>query len=414
MSKKLCYYSLQVLMILFITSLSIQKLDISSSVFSALDLLTLFSSLAMLGIAIEIKKENFSFYFEWYDIFYFLFLLAVMISRWVNPGMGIGYYLRAFLLNYLTLILTVRNIPEYLTPKLFLSSFLIAYFPLVASHLIYKPTFFSSTPYSGLFSNPNGFGVFMTSITIVLFAIVFIELLEKKVFRILFYTLLAFFSLYLTILSASRTAFMAIFLSLFVALLVYMNDLLHKINQKQRKIFLLLIISSLILLYFLIKDSSIASVFQKNIIDKFVRKIQEGSGLLSGREPIWKYYLENSYLFKSEIQSLRSIIGFSPHNAFIEVISRFGRVAGFFYIGFWFISMKNVLKYLVKASKTDKYLPFYLMALISFIGTGMMEIVTYHPLMYLAVYAGSMVLVETKKESEKAYTFLEIKDKILS
>lgn len=120
MSKKLCYYSLQVLMILFITSLSIQKLDISSSVFSALDLLTLFSSLAMLGIAIEIKKENFSFYFEWYDIFYFLFLLAVMISRWVNPGMGIGYYLRAFLLNYLTLILTVRNIPEYLTPKLFL------------------------------------------------------------------------------------------------------------------------------------------------------------------------------------------------------------------------------------------------------------------------------------------------------
>lgn len=414
MSKKI-NYSLYVLMVLFIVPLSVQKIGVSPAIFKGLDLLTILSALGILGIALLVKKKSFEFYFSAYDVMYYLFLLAVFISARVNPEIDNLYYLRGFIIYYLVLNLATRNLSEYLSPKLFLTSFVIAYVPLVASHLIYDPSFLRNSAYTGLFGNPNGFGVFMTSITVVALGLMFSVLVEKKWLKLVVYAIFSLINLYLVMISGSRTAFLAVLFSLFVALIFYLSGFLKKINNKQRGLFLLLLVLFSLIAYLLLKDSYIGRVFQESIIDKFVYQMRK-SRLLSGRERIWKYYLRGSYPFKSGVRNVREILGLSPHNAFIEVISRFGQVAGFFYISSWLLAIKNIFQYAVRNLGTDKYVSFYLMAIIAFVGSGMMEIVTYNPLMYVAMFVNSMVLAKMKPDSKqkKSFTLLEIKNKIVS
>lgn len=414
MSKKI-NYSLYVLMVLFIVPLSVQKIGVPPAIFKGLDLLTILSALGILGIALLVKKKSFEFYFNAYDIAYYLFLLAVFISARLNPDIDNMYYLRGFIIYYLVLNLAARNLSEYLTPKLFLTSFTIAYVPLIISHLIYDPSFLRNSAYTGLFYNPNGFGIFMTSITVVSLGLMFSVLVEKKWGKLLIYSVFSLINLYLVMISGSRTAFLAVLLSLFFAFIFYMSGLLKKINNKQRGLLLFLLVLFFLISYFVLKNSYIGRVFQESIVDKFVYQMQK-SRLLSGRERIWKYYLKGSYPFKSGVRSVRSALGLSPHNAFIEVISRFGQVAGFFYISSWLLAVKNVFQYAISNLGKDKYLPFYIMAIVAFIGSGMMEIVTYNPLMYVALFANSMVLTKMKQDTKqkKNFTLIEIKNKIVS
>lgn len=414
MSKKV-NVSLYILMIGFISALSIQKLGVSAYVFRGLDWLSFGTAFGMLAIALAVRKKDFEIYFEWFDWAYYLFLVAVLISAWANPEIDQLYYLQAFLIQYLALNLAVRNLPDYLSPKLFLRSFVISYLPLVASHLVYDPSFLTNSAYAGSFSNPNTFGLFMTPITIATMSLLFFSLSEKKWLSFFLYAFLSLISFYLTIISGSRTAFLAIALALVLASIFYMASLFKKINEKQRTLFFILLFLSVLLAYLILKDSYLALAFKESIIDKFAYQMQK-SRLLSGRERIWKYYLKGAYPFKSGVRSVRAEIGLSPHNAFIEVISRFGQVAGFFYISAWLISLVNTVRYSLRNIGKDPYLAFYLMALIAFIGSGLMEVVTYHPVMYLAMFANSIVLFKMRENhaSSKSISLAKIKNKMQS
>ena len=413
MSQTVKNYSLRLLMIIFIGSLSVQKMGVSSQVFKLLDWLTLLSSLSVLGIAIYIKKDKFKIYFEWIDLLYFAFLFSVGISYFANPDQNIFYYFRAFVLNYLMLSLAVRNIPEYLNPKLFLTTAITVYLPLMAVHLYYNPAIFSSEAYQGIFHNPNVLGVYSLTPAVLTLGLFFSKIAKEKYLGAIFYFLLVALFSYLVIISRSRTAVMALFLSVILAIAIYMKTFLDNVDKRQRGFLIFLILLSLPLLYLILKDSAIALVIKENVIDKFAFQLGR-SRLLSGRERIWRYYLSSSHLFKSEIRTVRNLISLSPHNAFIEVISRFGQVAGFFYISYWLLSIKNLITYTFSKIGKDDYLPFYMMAIISFVSAGTMEIVTYHPLMYLAMYASSRILLNDENKDEKSVTLSDMKSKIRS
>lgn len=413
MSQTVKNYSLRLLMILFIGSLSVQKMGVSSQIFKLLDWTSLLSSLSVLGMALYIKKDKFKIYFEWIDLAYFAFLLSVGISYFVNPGQGIFYYFRAFVLNYLMLSLAARNIPEDLNPKFFLTTAISVYLPLMAIHLYYNPAIFSSEAYQGVFHNPNVLGVYALTPAVIALGLFFSKITKEKYLAAVFYFLLITLFSYLVIISRSRTAVMALFLSVILALVIYIKTFLDNVDKRQRAFLSFLIFLSIPLLYLILKDSAIALVIKENVIDKFAYQLGK-SRLLSGRERIWKYYLASSHLFKSEMRAVRNLISLSPHNAFIEVISRFGQVAGFFYLSYWLLTLKNLVTYTINKIGKDGYLPFYIMAIISFVSAGTMEIVTYHPLMYLAMYASSRILLKNTNKDEKSMTLSDIKSKIRS
>lgn len=180
----------------------------------------------------------------------------------------------------------------------------------------------------------------------------------KKGFSLL-YSVLGFFLVILLFSSASRIAFVVIFLGLLY--LIFINDNL-KSWKKYLSIFFILMISPIFIYYF--TDSL---VFQR-----FLRTLAEGD--LSSRDYVWSRILytfaneniligigQNKYFDVAYNFNFASEDGISPHNVFIETFLYSGALG---LIAFIFFIFKNLNKSYSILRKSKNLIPLFFITIV--------------------------------------------------
>src|SRR5690625_4139314 len=96
---------------------------------------------------------------------------------------------------------------------------------------------------------------------------------------------------------------------------------------------------------FILIENPAYTVLETTVIDKFQRKIENGS-LTAGRVEIWQPIIEGAGLFGKGSSYFSEISGLGAHNSFLHILSLYGWLAAIAYALFWlFVVVKRLMYY---------------------------------------------------------------------
>src|SRR5699024_4585238 len=149
-------------------------------------------------------KQDFKLYYTKLDIIYSMFVILGMISSFINNDATHFLSISKLLFIYFVLVICQRNAKKIYNFSTFINSYIIISLGIIILSVI---QFFplNTYNYSGIFGNPNNFGVFSSTL-FVYFLAVFIGkyTIYKKISILNLLILLILF--YFVVISSSRTA----------------------------------------------------------------------------------------------------------------------------------------------------------------------------------------------------------------
>src|SRR5690625_1090430 len=319
-------------------------------------------------------------------LIYGIFIIFVIISTFVNQNLErevdalVKFILMYFFLN-LFLMLT-----EITTKRLIINTFVISSVIVFSYFLINYPIAESTGAYKGGFGNPNSVGV----LAVTLFSVSLVagtSLLKNKRSYILasIYLLIAIAAGYLTLISNSRTSFITLVIVFIIVTITFIYDVLKKqelLSWKSITGVCLLTLFGVGL--FVLIENPAYTVLETTVIDKFQRKIENGS-LTAGRVEIWQPIIEGAGLFGKGSGYFSEISGLGAHNSFLHILSLYGWFAAIAYTGFWLFMLVTSLIYYITHKLTHVYALLPLILVINYISISMIENMTVHVSAFLAM-----------------------------
>ncbi|WNF37355.1 hypothetical protein RJD24_02520 [Bacillaceae bacterium IKA-2] len=353
---------------------------------SYINIFIFFNGILIIIISLLVTKSNFKININKFTILIFVCFLGLSISSLINGSSSDFLFSIKFLFLFLFFVIALRNIRDFISFRIISWSFLLSSsFIVVLSILEDPPNFFAIRPYSGLFDNPNSFGLLtgtMFSVVLVLFVSNIFYKLNVKL--VLFYFSLMVCILLLISLSASRTSFVTALLLLLIVVIIYCIKFLKRKAFNIGKVLnIFLIILLITSLSFIFINSSYYSVVEESIFNKFTQR-SIGGDVTAGRDRIWNSILSESILIgPSEYSSNPN--NPSAHNTFISKIGNHGWIVGIFYLIFWLVAFIQSIIYFWKNCRVDKYASFPFVSILTFILLSMTEVLTMNSAELLAL-----------------------------
>lgn len=321
-------------------------------------------TLTMLLMPIFTKKRKLKLDVITFLIMY-MFLLVCSISAYVNNDINSIWSSASIFLLYTVSFIIVPmfkiNINKAVLYSILYSHIPILLFPFVINGI-------DTTPYRGIFYNPNSLGTIAATIFATLISLI-LGLIEKKIvnneikyynIKLIILIISILMTLYLVIISTSRTSFIASVLCTIIGLLYVIISLVRKDKLKQLFIKGSVITSaSAIATFLVIKFTNIYAILHHNIINKFnIRSSQ--SGILSGRNVVWENTISNSGIFGKGNYFFRDL-GIGAHNTFISILGQYGWISLIIYTLFLLICLYHTSIYSFKSIDYKyKYMPIML------------------------------------------------------
>lgn len=318
-----------------------------------------------------------------------LFSFSMALSALFNSEISMLFHSFIFMCLFLSTTVIAHSffkesLGKVVTLTIILSHVPIIIFPLLIDGIDYLP-------YGGIFSNPNAFGIVVTTIFVV-----FLTILLSKIEKMLFYKekptkvsllvwfLLVIFSFLLVIFSASRTSFVAGIVAVIAGLVViFLFAIKHK-QVASMAVKSLIGLPVLAGLYFVInKLMGIDQYLEEIIWDKFARK---SSNVLDGRGYAWMKTAQDAGLFGNGENYFDSQVGLGAHNTFVYIMGVYGWIPMIIFSSFFIVALYFCVRFVLSSDHDYKYLP--LIMLITLIGLSMGE-----NLMYKITMVASFVLI---------------------
>ncbi|MGD6802081.1 O-antigen ligase family protein [Rossellomorea aquimaris] len=334
-------------------------------------------------ITILFNKGNINIYTGKLDNLYFIFIFGCILTALVNSDLNSLMTAFKYLSFYLLFILCIPNISKLISPKIITSSFMLSgLFILLVSFSENSPAL-NTARYSGIFDNPNSFGLFSTTLFSYILFLFISNVIFKYNFKVsVLYLILLIITFYMIIITSSRTSFLAAIFLIFIVIFSYLVIILFEKSILKKHIKPTVIgVFLLTGVLFLVSNTQIITLIQGNIIEKFARN---SGDITSSRSDIWNYIIDEASLFGAGSGYVNEL-GYSAHNTFFEMIESFGVFAGSFYIAFWLIAYVKSFTYLFKNHKSNIHAFFPLISISNFLLLSMMEVLTVHSATILAM-----------------------------
>lgn len=342
-------------------------------------------------VLIKNKKNDINMPFS---VVMFSFLLTCGISSFVNSDIRLLISSLIIIVLYITSCIIFPMTKLEINPIIF-KSFLMSHALLILVPLIFNGI--NELPYRGIFYNTNSFGTVAVTVFVILLALLLadLEVLIKKdnavkghYRKIHFFILLIslIISFYFIVISSSRTSFLTGVLCIILGigfLLVYLI--------KHKKIGNLIVrggffsIISIFSLILITKFTTIEEAIYNNVINKFILRANESSGVLSSRDDIWLNTISEAKLFGNG-NNYFTDMGIGAHNTFISILGQYGWVPLSIFILIIILILYFNLKYLM-SNVNNKYKFLPLMLLFSFLTMSMGEDMTFKASMILMFFS---------------------------
>lgn len=340
--------------------------------------------------------KNFQLFTYFYASFIFFVILSIIVNgNFERESVSIERFVLMFV--FLGFFLAMS---EKISEGLIITSFMISAIIVFTYFLIEYPIIDSSLKaYRGGFGNPNSVGV----LAVTLFSVSLVAgtslLKAKQNYLIAFISL--FISLgaaYLTIISSSRTSFLTLALIFAIVSVTFTYDVLKTRNLFNWKTIIITILVAFVgALLFVVIDNPVYAAFESRILDKFSRKIENGS-ITAGRISIWIPIIESTGLFGKGPGYFKEISGLSAHNSFMHMLSIYGWFAAIAYVVFWLFMLFRSVHYYLTEKLNNTYALLPLILVVNYISLSMMENMSIHVSAFLAM---SMVAIFSKSKESK-------------
>lgn len=382
-SKKIIQFLLIFFLVLVIFSSLLISMDISSVLEN---FLLLFGGLNVILLALATQTKYFKIYFTSLDFIYGVFILFGVVSSYLNNDLQHGFSVLKLGFIYFILVSCQRNLKNVFTYNVFFSALVFSSM-IILLFSIFKQLPFNVANYSGVFGNPNNFGVFITTLFVYyLSRYVGKHITKNQVSKkYLIYMIILF---YFALLSSSRTALYGIVLLLLTLSLLMMY--LETSSKLLKGLYLLIIvISTLFIIMFVLNLS--------NLGDVFGALFGTDEDATVSRTTIWQGILNTSSLFGAPSGYIAKVTGHTSHNTFLEQIGRYGWLAGCVYILFWLISLIKAIKFLIKNYNKDENSITVFAMIFLFILMSIVELLSHNTLMFVALFSVGYLQEQTQE-----------------
>lgn len=311
-------------------------------------------------------------------IIFFLFILSSLLSTLLNSDFELFLGVLLLIYIYISLVIGLPSLVYKIGKNgqdILAFSLLIGHIPVIIIPIIIYG--FENRSYVGIFYNPNSFGTVVVTLFIIALSKVLFNL-EKyiigeknKKWEFIFFLFLSILMLWLTVISSSRTSFLAAAILIVISFLFLINQIIvhKKIKLKQAIRFSKLVFFIVLIMIGIFFYTSFSDIFYESIVNKFIRK---SSDLLDGRLSIWIVTIKEAELF-GHGREYFSKFGLGAHNTFISILGQYGIIAVISFLIFLFKLIIEAFNY-TKTNNDYKYLPFFAVCLfiILSMGEGMM------------------------------------------
>lgn len=292
-------------------------------------------------------------------ILFLIFVFLSIISSVIHSSFELLSGVLVLLFIYISLIVLLPNF-RFKVEKFIIPSLMIGHIPIILFPLLFMEM--KTRSYSGIFYNPNSFGV----VVVVLFATILAKFtfilenhfmgLQIKKIKIWGYTLTLSICFFLIIISSSRTSALAAILLLVTCMFFlfkksYKNS---KIQLKYAKKFASLVMLLLFLIVPVLMFTPISDLIFESLIEKFIRKSND---ILDGRLYVWYRTISEIQIF-GHGRDYFTTLGLGAHNTFISILGQYGLLPLLFFILFLGRILRNSLKILRFRTDENKYLAF--------------------------------------------------------
>ena len=296
---------------------------------------------------------------------YFLFILSFVLDSLLTLSIRPLIYGGAMAITYWICIVLMRQV---MTDSLFDVIFWISIVWTVVVVAVSLAGGVETEGYSGIFVNPNTFGIFMESMFTVLISYYAHKTIENRALRIYDYFLIIACAI-LTIVSSCRIAIGTMLVQLGLFLILALSK--RQLDQKQVWITAATILALIVVLLIVSGHFSLFTIFQDAFVSKFKAKSDQGD-ITSGRMVMWKAIIEKSGLIGDGNKVYVNSLGLEAHNTYLGLANQYGKINAVLFLIFVVI---NGIETLIAALRSDagkwRFLP--LMSAVGFAMVSMTE-----------------------------------------
>lgn len=309
-----------------------------------------------------------------------IYSLTIILSNIINRSdyyQGIGNLVVIGLFIY-----NIAYVSKDLTLKVSISYILCILINLIYSFINYG----FQIPYSGVFGNPNYFGL-NCLIMLIASMYLFINDIYKK--SSLFLILI---SIILCLLSESTSIFIQTIIIVLVFIFIYKDSLKYKLSKIKNGFVIPLSIIGLL----------IGAIFAYFPLKKiYIKFFIYGGGITSFRSEIWTNIITNISFFGHANNRYEITNGFSEHNIFFAKLNSVGILPFIFLIIFVFVIIYFTYKY-YRLNK-EKFFIYFILTIILFL-EGMNEeffgLSLTSPALYIMLILGDFFRLEGKENAK--------------
>ena len=296
---------------------------------------------------------------------YFLFILSFVLDSLLTLSIRPLIYGGAMAITYWICIVLMRQV---MTDSLFDVIFWISIVWTVVVVAVSLAGGVGTAHYSGIFVNPNTFGIFMESMFTVLISYYAHKTIENRALRIYDYFFIIACAI-LTIVSSCRIAIGTMLVQLGLFLILALSK--RQLDQKQVWITAATILALIVVLLIVSGHFSLFTIFQDAFVSKFKAKSDQGD-ITSGRMVMWKAIIEKSGLIGDGNKVYVNSLGLEAHNTYLGLANQYGKINAVLFLIFVVI---NGIETLIAALRSDagkwRFLP--LMSAVGFAMVSMTE-----------------------------------------
>lgn len=296
---------------------------------------------------------------------YFLFILSFVLDSLLTLSIRPLIYGGAMAITYWICIVLMRQV---MTDSLFDVIFWISIVWTVVVVAVSLAGGVGTEGYSGIFVNPNTFGIFMESMFTVLISYYAHKAIENRALRIYDYFLIIACAI-LIIVSSCRIAIGTMLVQLGLFLILALSK--RQFDQKQVWITAATILALIVVLLIVSGHFSLLTIIQDSFVSKFKMSSDQGD-ITDGRMVMWKAIIEKSGLIGDGNKAYVNSRGLEAHNTYLGLANQYGKINAVLFLIFVVI---NGIETLIAALRSDagkwRFLP--LMSAVGFAMVSMTE-----------------------------------------
>lgn len=296
---------------------------------------------------------------------YFLFILSFVLDSLLTLSIRPLIYGGAMAITYWICIVLMRQV---MTDSLFDVIFWISIVWTVVVVAVSLAGGVGTAHYSGIFVNPNTFGIFMESMFTVLISYYAHKAIENRALRIYDYFLIIACAI-LIIVSSCRIAIGTMLVQLGLFLILALSK--RQFDQKQVWITAATILALIVVLLIVSGHFSLLTIIQDSFVSKFKMSSDQGD-ITDGRMVMWKAIIEKSGLIGDGNKAYVNFRGLEAHNTYLGLANQYGKINAVLFLIFVVI---NGIETLIAALRSDagkwRFLP--LMSAVGFAMVSMTE-----------------------------------------